>query len=90
MKISLTAIFLLISCSVFAGTIKGNVKAQPRPEAMEDVQEGKYENRKYKFLDRINYDELKDFVVYVDQPIPDTVQLPPKTLQVVIQKDGDF
>ncbi len=90
MKILLTAIFLLISCSVFAGTIKGNVKAQPRPEAMEDVQEGKYENRKYKFLDRINYDELKDFVVYVNQPIPDTVQLSPKTLQVVIQKDGTF
>jgi len=85
-----TAIFLLISCSVFAGTIKGNVKAQPRPEAMEDVQSGKYENRKYKFLERVNYDEMKDFVVYVDQPISNTNQPPPKPMQVVIQKDGTF
>jgi plastocyanin len=92
MQFSLIAILfgIFISFNLFAGTIKGNVKAQPRPEAMEDVQEGKYENRKYKFLERINYDELKDFVVYVDQPMPNTVQLPPKTLQVVIQKDGTF
>jgi plastocyanin len=90
MKISLTAICLLISFNIFAGTIKGNVKAEPRPEAMEDVQAGKYESRKYKFLERINYDELRDFVVYVDQPIQNAIQPPPKTLQVVIQKDGTF
>jgi hypothetical protein len=90
MKSSLIAIFFLISCSVFAGTITGNVKAQPRPEAMEDVQAGKYENRKYKFLERVNYDELKDFVVYVDQPLPNKNLPPPKPVQVVIQKDGTF
>jgi plastocyanin len=90
MRSSLIAIFLLISCTVFAGTIKGNVKAQPRPEAMEDVESGKYENRKYKFLERVNYDELKDFVVYVDQPISNKNLPPPKPVQVVIQKDGTF
>jgi len=84
------AIFLLISCNVFAGTIKGHVKAQPRPEAMEDVESGKYENRKYKFLERVDYDEMKDFVVYVDQPISNINQPPPKPMQVVIQKDGTF
>jgi plastocyanin len=89
MKI-LTAIFVLISFSVFAGTIKGHVKAQPRPEAMEDVESGKYENRKYKFLERVDYDEMKDFIVYVDQPISNTNQPPPKPMQVVIQKDGTF
>ena len=85
-----TLIFLLISCSVFAGTIKGHVKAEPRPEAMEDVESGKYENRKYKFLQRVNYDEMKDFVVYVDQPISNANQPPPKPVQIVIQKDGTF
>jgi hypothetical protein len=90
MKISFTAILLLLSSVLFAGTIKGNVKAQSRPEALEDVQAGKYENRKYKFLERINYDELKDFVVYVDQPMPNINQPPPKPMQVVIQKDGTF
>jgi plastocyanin len=81
---------LLISGSVFAGTIKGHVKAQLRPEAMEDVESGKYENRKYKFLERVNYDEMKDFVVYLDQPISNTNQPPPKPMQIVIQKDGTF
>jgi plastocyanin len=90
MKISFAVISLLICYSVFAGTIKGNVKAQPRPEAMEDVESGKYENRKYKFLERVNYDEMKDFVVYVDQPISNSNQPPPKPMQVVIQKDGTF
>jgi plastocyanin len=85
-----TLMLLLISGSVFAGTIKGHVKAQPRPEAMEDVESGKYENRKYKFLERVNYDEMKDFVVYVDQPISNTNQPPPKPMQIVIQKDGTF
>ena len=84
------AIFLVISCNALAGTIKGHVKAKPRPEAMEDVESGKYENRKYKFLERVNYDEMKDFVVYVDQPISNTNQPPPKPMQVVIQKDGTF
>lgn len=87
---SFAVICFLICCSVFAGTIKGNVKAQPRPEAMEDVESGKYENRKYKFLERVNYDEMKDFVVYVDQPISNLNQPPPKPMQVVIQKDGTF
>jgi plastocyanin len=92
MKIFVFAISfsLLISCGVFAGTIKGHVKAQPRPEAIEDVQAGKYENRKYKFLQRINYDELKDFVVYVDQPVSTATEPPQKTVQIVIQKDGTF
>jgi plastocyanin len=90
MKISFALICFLISCAVFAGTIKGNVKAQLRPEAMEDVESGKYENRKYKFLERVNYDEMKDFIVYVDQPISNSNQPPPKPMQVVIQKDGTF
>lgn len=92
MKILLTAISLtvLISSGVFAGTIKGHVKAQARPEVVKDIEEGKYENRKYKFLERINYDELKDFVVYVDQPMLNSVQPPPKSVQVIIQKDGTF
>jgi plastocyanin len=92
MKISLITISftLLISAAIFAGTVKGHVKAQPRPEVMEDIQEGKYENRKYKFLERINYDELKDFVVYVDQPMGNADQTLAKTVQVVIQKDGTF
>jgi plastocyanin len=73
-----------------AGTIEGNVRAQARPEAMEDVEAGKYEDRKYKFLERINYDSIKDFIVYIDQSMPGANAPPAKTLQIVIQKDATF
>jgi plastocyanin len=79
----------LFATGLFAGTIHGNVKAQARPEAMADIEAGKYEDRKHKFLERLNYDSLKDFVVYIDQPMkgarPST-----KSLQIVIQKDATF
>ncbi len=51
-----------------AGTIVGQVRAEPRAEVKEDLEAGKYESRKYKFIERIDYDKLKDFVVYIDQP----------------------
>lgn len=86
-----TLIFILFSAiGVRAGTIKGTIKAQARPEAQEDIESGKYESRKYKFLERIDYDELRDFVVYIDQPVPGANKPPAKPLQVVIQKDATF
>jgi plastocyanin len=83
-------ILLISSNGLLAGTITGTVKAEGIPEAKEEVESGKYENRKYKFLERINYDELKDFVVYIDQPVPGADKAPIKTFQVVIQKDATF
>ena len=81
---------LLCFGSLSAGTIRGRVRAQQRPEVKEDIESGKYESRKYKFLERINYDELKDFVVYIDQPGFDLNQSTDNTLKVIIQKDGTF
>lgn len=81
---------LSISPVLFAGTIHGKVTAQARPEGMADIEAGKYENRKYKFLERIDYDSLKDFVVYIDQPVPGASQPPTKSVQIVIQKDATF
>lgn len=81
---------LALSTGLFAGTIQGKVTAEARPEAMADIEAGKYENRKYKFLERINYDSLKDFVVYIDQPVPAASKSPAKSVQIVIQKDATF
>lgn len=82
--------FPILSCPLFAGTIRGTVKAEGKIEAGEDLSSGSYESRKYKFLDRINYADLKEFLVYIDQQIPAGVHPPLKTMQVVIQKDGTF
>jgi plastocyanin len=89
--ISLVFTLLIFSVELArAGTIVGHVKAEPRPEVKEDIDAGKYESRQYKFIERIDYDELKDFVVYVDQPGVTANYPPPKPVQVIIQKDGTF
>ena len=55
----------LLSNSSKAGTITGTVRAEGRTPA-EDDSGGKYDSRKYKFAERINYAELRDFVIYID------------------------
>ncbi len=82
--------YLLCVGTLSAGTIRGRVRAQARPEVKEDIESGKYESRKYKFIERIDYDELKDFVVYIDQRGLGIDQPRERTLKVIIQKDGTF
>ena len=82
---------LLLFCApVAAGTIVGHVRAESRPEVKEDLDAGKYESRKYKFIERIDYDQLKDFVVYIDQPGLGSNFPAQKPVTVIIQKDGTF
>jgi Carboxypeptidase regulatory-like domain len=83
-------LLLLLSLPSTAGTITGTIRAEGKPEVQDDLKSGKYESRKYKFLERIQYSELKDFLVYIDQPISGFTLPPPKTVQVIIQKDGTF
>lgn len=74
-----------------AGTIVGVVKAQPRPELAEGgaAGGGKYESRKFKFVETVKYDEIRDFVVYIDSPMTNAFATP-KTQRVVTQKDATF
>ncbi|TAL04889.1 MAG: hypothetical protein EPO07_04565 [Verrucomicrobia bacterium] len=52
-----------------AGTIRGTVRAEgPAPAG--EAGGGKYDSRKFKFAERVNYDELRDFVVYIDGLVP--------------------
>ena len=72
-----------------AGEIRGTVKATGKSAAQQDVDNGMYESRKYKFLERFDYDQLKDFIVLVDQQMPGS-QPPSKPVQIVIQKNATF
>ncbi len=92
MKITLVGlvIALTFTSAVLAGTITGRVKAQSRPEVGEDLNSGKYESSKYKFLERIDYDALSDFIVYIDQAVPGAHNPPAGVARVVIQKDATF
>jgi plastocyanin len=86
---ALFLLLLLLPCS-HAGVLFGTVKAQPRPElAQAAAGGGKYDSRKYKFVETIKYDEIKDFVVYIDKPMTN-VTPPSKPLEVVTQRDATF
>ena len=82
--------FLLTAASLPAGTITGTVKAQGVAPAGGGAGGGAYASRKYKFVERLDYNQLRDFVVYIDQVIPGATFPPPKTPAVVRQKDAQF
>jgi plastocyanin len=52
-----------------AGDIVGTVRAQGKAEAGGEEGGGKYDSRKLKFVERVNYAGLKDFVVFIEGPV---------------------
>ena len=65
-------IALLISAlaaSASAGTITGTVRAEGRATPGEAGGGGQYDSRKYKFVERVDYERLRNFVVYLDGPV---------------------
>jgi plastocyanin len=77
---------LAVIASAKAGTITGTVRAHPK-EGMEDTAgAGKYDSRKFKFAERIDYAEINEFVVYLEGS-PGTNAAPPdKPAQVVTNR----
>jgi len=68
MKLFLMAIVLMgMGVTTFAGTIVGNVRAEGKADAAGDpAAGGAYESRKYKFVEKVDYSAMHDFVVYVE------------------------
>ena len=62
----LSSVFCVLSAN--AGSVRGVVRAEG-PAAESDSSGGKYDSRKFKFAEKINYSELRDFVVYIDGPV---------------------
>ena len=67
MRSILSAIILsLAGIASLAGTITGNVSAQGRTVADDPAGGGAYSSRKYKFVEKVDYAAMHDFVVYVE------------------------
>jgi len=80
---------LALSCN--AGTIVGTVRAEGKAEAGgSGGGGGKYDSRKFKFVERVNYAEMEDFIVYIDQKVTNAPPFEKKTLQIVTQRDAVF
>lgn len=87
------ALILLAHCVVWnalAGTIVGTVRAEGKTEKGAAAKRGKYDGRKFKFVEKINYEELTDFVIYIDQPVTNLPAKPSKIVQIVTQRDAVF
>ena len=74
---------LLARSSANAGTISGTVRAQGKESLEGAAGGGKYDSRKFKFAERIDYAELRDFVVYIDSPLGTNAVPPEKPVQVL-------
>src|ERR1051325_7749321 len=78
----LVTLALLTPMWAGAGTITGTVRAQGKEGTGQDITGGVYESRKFKFAERVNYAELRDFAVYIDEASSDTELPRAKHLQV--------
>jgi len=73
---------------VHGGTISGTVRAQgPEEQTGQAGGGGAYAGRRYKFVEKIDYDALTDFVVYIDQLVAPPPGPAPAS---VVQKDATF
>src|SRR5215831_1051690 len=77
----LTLILFARFDSSTAGTITGNVRAQGKSGTEAEASGGKYDSRQFKFVERVNYEEMRDFIVYIEGPI--TGKAPEKPAQIV-------
>src|SRR5471030_1896188 len=61
-----TIILSLTAIASVAGTITGNVSAHGKTNVDESASDGAYASRKYKFVEKMDYAALHDFVVYIE------------------------
>ena len=69
-----------------AGTISGSVRAEGKPGTDADSLCGKYDSRQFKFAERVNYAEMRDFVVYIEGPVGAKPVPPEKPAQVITSR----
>ena len=79
------AFFAFAGLEIQAATITGAVKAQGKQGAA-DPACGKYDERKFKFAERVNYEEMHDFVVFIEGQVKGAPAAPEKPVQVVTSR----
>lgn len=73
-----------------AGTISGTVRGQGADEAGDDGTGGAYGSRRLKFVERIDYANLTDFVISIDDVAAPPPAGPSPQVAVIRQRDGTF
>jgi plastocyanin len=73
MKFCIALVMAFFTCNLpaWAGTIEGSVRAEGKAGVDDgsSPSDGAYASRKYKFVPKMNYSAMHDFVVYVEGPV---------------------
>jgi len=86
------AVLFAVTTSCFGGSIIGTVRAvPPRGDSAQGAAASAYESRRYKYVEKIDYTQMRDFVVYIDQPMNEVLpaELAGQTVKTT-QKDANF
>lgn len=86
----LAAAFASTLASLSAGTITGVVSAHGAAENNSSSGDGAYASRRYKFVERVDYSQLRDFVVHIEGEFPGQHFTPPSQPAVIRQRDANF
>lgn len=83
---------LILATTGHAGSIVGVVRALPPtgPEPAGGGGGGAYDSRRYRYVEKLDYDKLRDFVVYIDQPMNDFAPSVAAQTVKTTQKDANF
>ncbi|HYG21324.1 MAG TPA: carboxypeptidase regulatory-like domain-containing protein [Verrucomicrobiae bacterium] len=77
---------LVVALPAQGGTITGNVRAEGRTAPGAGTSDGAYSSRKFKFVEKVDYTTMRDFVVYIDGGITNSVAPTNSTLQVTTER----
>jgi len=81
---------LLCALVLRGGTITGTVAAHGKAEVENAATGGRYDSRKYKFVEKVNYSELRDFVVFIEGRLTNGPTSTNSVQTVLTQKDAMF
>jgi hypothetical protein len=88
LQLSVLAAGLLALPPVRAGSISGLVRAQGKQGAEDAAGAGNYSSKALKTAVRIDYDAMRDFIVYIKGPVPGAKLVRP--LEEIHQKNATF
>lgn len=87
----ISLLLFLAGAPLGAGTITGIVRAQGAViDEGEGAGSGNYQSRRYKFAEKVDYDRLTDFVVYLDEPMAHLNPTEGKTVAITTQRNATF
>jgi len=82
-RVPILILSLALAAGAGAGTITGTVRARGKTGADAGTAGGAYDSRKYKFVPRVDYQDMHDFVVYIEGKVGTNSAVPEKPVQVV-------